>query len=545
MSFGRLIHRRFAAVAATAGERIALCTPAGDTTYAELRNGIAAVACLLAEAGIDADARVAIVAADHATVVTALLATLEAGGIFAPLDSASGPRLARLLEAIRPTAIIVDANGRSRLPADVAVPMIELTGAQPTKQPRGTRTPAPHIDPDAACCIYFTSGSTGAPRAILGRLSGIDHHIEWELDFLGHVAAQRGTILHTSSYDAYLPDVLVPLCAGGTAYAPPSTEPNELCAWLARQRITLIHCVPSQFRAWTASPLLTESRPCAVLFAGEVVRASDVHAARSAWGPAVRVVNLYGPSEATLVKLHHEITTADLACDAIPIGRPMPDVRVHVLDDDLQPVPTGELGQLAIESAHAALGYLDEPALTAQRWLSAGWSAAPQPAIAPDIRTGIEVNEGLESKGSITSSTLQAVHAGQLGQEVSSRRTTLYLTGDVGRVLPDGTLAFNGRRDRQIKLLGARVDLDEVEAIVSACDGVREAAVVVAEGESVLHGFVVLARGFSIDDVRRALADRLSPAMRLAWLTPLTQMPRTESGKLDRRRMLADATEQT
>jgi acyl-coenzyme A synthetase/AMP-(fatty) acid ligase len=300
------------------------------------------------------------------------------------------------------------------------------------------------------------------------------------------------------SYDAYLPDVLVPLCAGGVACAPDprdAADPARLCAWLERAEITLLHCVPSLLRDLLACPEAGRLRGLRhVLLAGEVVRPADIRAARRVLGAGVRLFNLYGPTEATLVKLHHEIAGEDLERPAIPIGVPMPGVTVHLHDDDGRPCAPGETGQIAIQSRYGSLGYLGEPELTRARFLDAADGSGEQ----------------------------------------------IYLTGDYGSRLPDGTLMFHGRRDRQIKLLGARVDLDEVEAILGGCDGVVDAAVIVVD-DLVLYGFVTLAGGTAIARVREQATQRLPPASRLARLTPLDALPRTASGKIDRRRLALGA----
>jgi len=459
-----MITERFHTVASGRPGAVALRTPAGDTTYGELSARARTLARRLAGRGLTG-ARIAIAASDHASIVTALLAILEAGGIVVPLDPHAAPeRWAAQVAKVRPAAFVVDAGS----PIDgIELASGRLASAGPEADPPRT------LDPDAPCSIYFTSGSTGAPRAILGRLSGIDHHIGWEVELLGRATCARGAIIHAPSYDAYLPDVLVPLCAGGVACAPAARElvldPAALCAWLAEESITLLHCTPSLFRtllpAARALPALR-----AVLLAGEIVRPADVIAARDVLGAGVRLFNLYGPTEATLVKLHHEITEADTT-RPVPIGVPMPGVTVELVD-----------GQIAISSPYGAHGYLDEPALTAEKW------RGPQ-----------------------------------------------YLTGDYGAWNSDGTLAFHGRRDRQVKIFGARVDLDEVEALLCACDGIVEAAVVPADDHVALLGYVVLAPQTAISDVRRAVVARLTPAMRLARLTPLPALPRTSSGKIDRR----------
>lgn len=439
--FDELIHRRFAAVATACRDRIALRTPDGAYTFGELDYRRRRVAALLQGSG-----RVAIVTRDHSWITPALLGALTAGWAFAVLEP--GERTAAQIARLGCSRVLDDAAlVRARTANDVDA-----------------------SDGDAMGSIYFTSGSTGAPRAIAGRVRGIDHHIGWEIDFLGADATTRGAIIHAPTYDAYLPDVLVPMCAGGMALVPPHGLVGEaLRRWLVAEGITLLHCVPSVLRALVGGGLHGLKH---IVLAGEAVRVSDVLAARAV--TTARLINLYGPTEATLVKLHHEITDDDV--DEIPIGKPMPGVTVELID-----------GQIAIRSPYGALGYLDE---ASDRFLPDG----------------------------------------------------TYLTGDYGEYRHDGALLFRGRRDRQIKILGARVDLDEVEAIVARCEGVREVVVVADASSTILQGAVVLEATASLSNVRAEVMQRLTPAMRLARLRQVDALPRLASGKLDRNR-IADVLE--
>lgn len=439
LAFGELIYRRFSAVARASCDRVALRTPQGDYTFGELESRRRRVAAVLAGQG-----RVAIATRDHAWITPALLGALSAGWAYAVLEP--GARMAAQVARLG-CSVVLDDHALCALTDE---------------------SDADRGDPEAMSSIYFTSGSTGTPRAIAGRVRGIDHHIAWELGLFE--APPRGAIIHAPTYDAYLPDVLVPLCAGGMAVAPPpGLTSDSMCQWIEAEGITLVHCVPSAFRALLGcaeAARLGHLRH--VFLAGEVVRVDDVRAARQV--TAARLFNLYGPTEATLVKLFHEITDDDVA--EIPIGRPMPGVSVELID-----------GQIAITSPYTSLGYLDE---------------------------------------------------------ASDRfRGQTYLTGDYGSWRDDGALLFRGRRDRQIKLLGARVDLDEVEAIVGACDGVAEVVVVADASSTVLQGAVVLDGSVPLSTIRAQVAQRLSPAMRLARLRQVSELPRTTSGKLDRNRVAA------
>lgn len=502
------IHHRFVEVALRLQQRTALRVCNKHTSYGELVEIAHRVTGALMQIGCTPPQRICVLSSDHAVIIGTLMGVLSVGCAFAPLDATlPDDRLRRMLSLCEPRALIIDRSARDRITSlldrDVQIIEVETLAHAPIADAQ----PFASYDPDALCSIYFTSGSTGTPRAVAGRLCGIDHHIKWEIDYLKLDASVRGSVLHSPSYDAYLPDVLVPMCAGGVACVPDGPDvlldPRRLCAWLIREEITLLHCVPSLFRALLTcaeASRLTALRH--VLLAGEVVRTGDVRAARALFGDRVQLINLYGPTEATLVKLHYAITAADAERVSVPIGVPMPQVTVHLLSDDGNEVTAGEAGQIAIQSRYGAHGYLHEPELTQQRFLDA-------------------------TDGS--------------GEHI-------YLTGDYGQRLSDGNLAFLGRRDRQLKLRGMRVDLDDIEALLGRCAGVTEAAVIRGEdgaGDAIVHGFVILTPGTRILDVRRELEHRAPAALRPATLSVLEHFPRTASGKIDRQKLVPSGTSGT
>lgn len=480
--FSRLIHRRFLAQVALTPGKPAIRERDRETSFEDLARAARRVAGALQLRALRAGSRVAIATSGHRELLSGILGVVGSGHIYVALDLAqSDVRLLAQLGASRPVVAIVDDEGRRRLQEITPGISVLALGDE-----EGALDAA---DPDAPCSIYFTSGSTGAPRAILGRLSGIDHHVAWEIEALSIDRAVRGAIVHAPSYDAYLPDVLVPLCAGGIAIAPPDrgvlADAHRFATWLLAAEITLLHCTPSYFRVLLEANAARDLRALVhVVLAGEVVRPIDIERARDVLGDKVALWNLYGPSEATLVKLHHRITEDDARAERVPIGRPMPGVTVHVLDAADTPGRDDEVGQIAIQSAFASHGYLDEPDVTAARFRPVGGE-------------------------------------------------TMYLTGDYGRRRPDGAFEFHGRRDRQLKLLGARIDLDEIEAIVLACEGVTEAAAITDRGATAVFVFVTT-NGVSIGEIRARAMARLSPAMRVAKISASSELPRTASGKIDR-----------
>lgn len=478
-----LVHQRVVAQATASPSALALSTAAGDLTFAQLVAAARAIAGALDTARVPRSGHVIIAAGDHALVAAAVIGVLGRGGVVVPVEANVGAeRLARMIHRARPAAYVVDTIAARHFASDDGVPRIVRD------TPGASETALDASDLDAPCSIYFTSGSTGAPRAILGRAVGIDHHIAWEIDALALDRRTRGAIVHTVGYDAYLPDLLVPLCAGGVAVAPPAevlADPERFVEWLARAEISLLHCTPSRWRELVATPRARDLAGLRhVVLAGEVVRPADSEITHALLGERVQLWNLYGPTEATLVKLHHRITPADARRERVPIGRPMPGVSVRLVAASGASCAPGEVGEIAIRSRFASLGYVDEPALTASRF-----------------------------------------HA--VGREIE------YLTGDLGVADAEGELVFIGRRDRQLKLRGARVDLDEIEAILASCEGVVEAAVVADAEHTAVFGFVVT-DGTGAALVRERAAPRLSSAMRVARIERRDALPRTASGKIDR-----------
>ena len=303
-------------------------------------------------------------------------------------------------------------------------------------------------------------------------------------------------------FDPLLRDVFVPLCSGGTLCIP--SDPDlvlsgaELGQWLEQERVTLMHTVPSIFRLMMSQcgsrrfPALKY-----VLLAGETVLPADV----SNWYALVgkqgaRLINLYGPSETTMVKFLYAVDEADQLRRSIPIGRPMEGATAIVIDEAGKVCPTGIAGEIYIRTPYRSLGYYKQPELTAQVFVPNPFSNDSQ-----DI---------------------------------------VYRTGDLARQMEDGSFILMGRRDHQVKIHGVRIELGEIEAALSECEGVSAAVVVAREdqpGEKRLVGYAVAQDGASINskDLRAALKRRLPESMVPAAFVVLKDMPLTPNGKVDRK----------
>lgn len=496
---------------------VAIDRGSDSVSYALLEERARKLAGLLVGAGLGPGALVAILSEDRVNVVAALLACLRTRCVFVPLDPDLPPRrLALLLRTAPPEGFLVDTRWAGRLgmalppeSGEVALGLLDDGDLPGPLDPRLRRAtvgdpPAPTPwDPEAHSYVYFTSGSTGVPKAIAGRAKGISHFIRWEIETFEIDASARVSQLTTPSFDAFLRDVFTPLCAGGTVCLPPahgvSLSPADCAAWLETARVTHLHCVPTLFRALIGQPLAKSPFPVLrhVLLAGEPLLPADVERWLELTGESVPLTNLYGPSETTMVKLFHRVLPSDAARPSVPIGKAMPGARAMVFDPKGRPAPPGVVGEIFIRTPYRSLGYFRRPDLTLAAFVPNPLSEDPH-----DL---------------------------------------LYKTGDMGRFLDDGALEFLGRKDRQVKVRGVRVELSEIERTAREHQSVQDVAVIDLEepsGGTALAGFFVFHPAVEVSELHAFLSERLPSAMVPATLRPIDLLPRTINGKLDRAALL-------
>jgi amino acid adenylation domain-containing protein len=510
------IHQIFQRTAERCGDRVAIESAGKPVTYRELRERANGLATALLAAGVPSGSPVALLASRTEDVAAAMLGILQAGCAFVPLDPrSSAVRLESIVAEVKPrwwlaSPDLGDLADRLRREAGGAGEVIPLGDGGP----RSDRAPAaPEPDPESLCSVFFTSGSTGRPKGIAGRLKAIDHFIRWEIETFGVDESCRVSQLTSPAFDAVLRDVFVPLAAGGTLVAPASRETvldgARLVDWIDGERLTLVHCTPTVFRSLLRQDLTAGHFPALrqVLLAGEPLLPADVRRWSAVFGERIELVNLYGPSETTMTKLFYRVRPGDGELRVIPVGQPMPGARVIVLDEEKAPCPPGRVGEIALRTPYRSLGYLHQPELTASVFVRNPFSDRPDDLI--------------------------------------------YLTGDLGRLREDGLLEVLGRRDRQVKVRGVRVEIEPIEEALRSHPAVLEAAVVDqpdAQGDKFLCAYLVLGSDLrepgapdapDAGSLREYLAERLPEAMIPSAFLRLDTLPRTLTGKLDRRALPA------
>jgi len=554
------VHEHLAAWARREPDRLAVTDPGGAWTYAELDRQSNRLAHRLLAAGAGGPGRedtVAIYAHRSATLIWAVLGTLKAGAAFVILDPAyPAARLIDVLRLARPRAWL-EMEAAVPPPAALAAAVEELPGCLRLPLPPwpacgaggGPLAAWPDGDPtvpsgpERLAYVAFTSGSTGMPKGVMGRHGPLSHFLPWQTAELGLRGDDRFSLLSGLSHDPLQRDIFTPLFLGAAICIPDPAEiiaAGRLAAWLREARVSVAHLTPAiaqvlteggregHLEAAAATTGAVTAAPAAgvpprlddlrfVLLVGDVLTRRDVDRLQRL-APLVTVVNLYGSTETQRAVGYHVAARGETAGggagggaaagaalrgkEILPCGRGMRDVQLLVLGAAGQLAGVGELGEVSVRSPHLARGYLDEPLATAEKFLTNPFT-------------------------------------GRAGDR-------LYKTGDLGRYLPDGEVAFAGRADTQVKIRGFRIELGEIEAQIGRLPGVLESVVLATGSEAAdrrLVAFVVPRPGaeLAVPQLRAHLRQALPAFMVPAAFQLLPSLPLTPNGKVDRKLLLQRA----
>jgi amino acid adenylation domain-containing protein/FkbM family methyltransferase len=502
-------HELFSAQASRTPDAVAAVCGDRACSYHELDLRSSRLAERLRVAGAAAERLVGVCMERSIELLVGVLAILKTGGAYLPLDPGlPRRRLAQLLADAGTSWVLASASTQSRL-RDLDLRLRVLTGpweaggAAATSLPEATSLP--RVDLDHLAYVIYTSGSTGIPKGVAVPHRALTNYLLWCLQAYP-LAEGRGSLVHTSpAFDLTITGLLAPLLAG-RAVEMLTDEPAIAALGAAlRQRpgFSVVKITPAHLDLLIAqlSPAAAPAAATSLVIGGEDLAAASVHAWRRISGG--RVFNEYGPTEAAVGCCVYEVPEDGAVTGSVPIGRPILNARLYLLDRAMQPVPYGVAGELYIGAAPVARGYLHQPGPTAERFL-------------PDFLSG----------------------------EAGAR---LYRTGDLARHTADLGLEFLGRVDRQLKVAGFRIEPGEIEAALRACPGVADAVVVAREQASGLRrlaAYVVPSAGhLSAPGLRALLQESLPGHMVPDSFTVLAALPLTANGKVDRLALPAPAVE--
>ncbi|GAB7263189.1 hypothetical protein DaDZ19_48610 [Dickeya ananatis] len=480
------IHQLFEQQAARQPDAVAVVFDGESLRYGELNRRANQLAHWLIEIGVRPDQRVAIALERSIDLVMALLATLKAGGAYVPLDPAyPAERLQYMLADSAPIVLITTTALNARMKADCPVIALD-TPVQPW-----ATCPADNISPAAVgltphhlAYVIYTSGSTGQPKGVLVEHRGLCNLSQAQIRLFNAGAGSRVLQFSSLSFDASLFDIVMALCAGAALYLPRGRLLGEtLTQFMQQQRISHATLPPAALSSLNPAQALPDL--AVLVTAGDAISREAI----APWCAGRAVYNAYGPTEATIwastFALHQPYAGQP------PIGYPVENTKIYLLDGHGQLVPVGVTGEIYIGGVGVARGYLNRPDLTTERFLDDPFAHEPG--------------------------------------------TRMYRTGDLGRWQTDGTLEYLGRNDSQVKIRGFRIEPGEIESCALGCTDVTEAVVLARADHNGQPRLIVWYVGDTeTQTLRRHLAERLPAHMVPAACVQMLALPLTPNGKVDR-----------
>ena len=478
-------------------DAVALVYEQEQLTYAELNERANQLAHYLHTLGVEPEVRVGICLERSIEMVVGLLGVLKAGGAYVPLDPAyPQERLAFMLNDSQASVLVTQLGTTSQLPiADdriVYLPEISVSqGKRELYKPSSTTINTICL-PEQLAYIIYTSGSTGKPKGTAISHRALSNFFSSMSQTPGISSLDSILAVTSFSFDIAALELLLPLTLGARIQIisrPTALSGGDIAKQLSRSSATIMQATPSTWRLlldtyWNGNAQMK------ALCGGEALPLGLASQLRSR---CTSLWNMYGPTETTIWSSISELKEEMVS---VPIGRPIANTQIYLLDPHLQPVPIGVPGELYIGGAGLARGYLNRPELTAERFI-------PDP----------------------------------FGEDVGAR---LYRTGDLARYLPDGAIEYLGRLDQQVKVRGYRIELGEIEAVLREQEAVQEAVVLAREdvpGDKRLVAYMVSREQPTpaVAEIRAALRERLPEYMVPSAFVWLDDLPLTPNGKLDRK----------
>jgi len=481
-------------------DAVAVVFDGQQLTYRELNHRANQLAGHLHTLGVGPDILVGVCMKRSLEMMVALYGILKAGGAYLPLDpSYPKERLAFMLEDSRTPVLLTHTVLLPRLPS-VPAKVVCLDESVPTGVPCAAR---PTAAPGNLAYVIYTSGSTGKPKGAMITQQGLVNYLTWAAKAY-KVAEGDGAPIHSSiSFDLTITGLFTPLLVGSCVHMLPEDLGVSALSHCLRhgRNLSLVKITPAHLDVLSGElgPQEVPGRTRAFIIGGEALQGESV----SLWqdhAPDTVLVNEYGPTETVVGCCVYFVPRGRRFSGTIPIGRPIANTQLYVLDSHLQPVPIGVKGELYIAGDGVARGYLNQPDLTAEKFLANPFSPG-----------------------------------------------TMYKSGDLARYLPDGNLECLGRLDHQVKIHGFRIELGEIESVLAGHAAVREAVVIAREdrpGDRGLVAYIVAKNGPALaSDLRAFLRQKLPGHMIPGLLVFLEKLPLTPNGKVDRKALPAPKVE--
>lgn len=526
---GQTLHQLFEAQVERSPDALAVLFDAEQKekptlTYRVLNQRANQVAHTLRALGVGPECLVGLCMERSLEMVIGILAILKAGGAYVPLDpSYPAERLQFMVDDAQVSVLVTQSHLLDTLPAQ-EIPVLCLDRDWPRIGQENTTNPHVPMRADNLAYMIYTSGSTGQPKGALNEHRGICNRLFWMQDAYRLTEQDRVLQKTPFSFDVSVWEFLWPLLNGAqliVAQPEAHKDPTYLQAVIETYGVTTVHFVPSMLQIFLEHGVparLTTLRR--VICSGEALPFALQQ--RFFQSFSAELYNLYGPTEAA-VDVTHWHCQRDTEMEVVPIGHPISNLQIYLLDEQLQPVPIGVAGELYIGGVGVGRGYHRRPALTAERFIAHPFAELARP---------------------------------ELGAEASDDSSArLYRTGDLARYQPDGSIIFLGRLDHQVKFRGFRIELGEIEAALVKHAAVSKAVVVMQanqHGDQRLVAYLVAEAPFADEralalELRNFLAPQLPDYMIPARFIALPALPLSPNGKIDRKALPApkERAEQT
>jgi amino acid adenylation domain-containing protein/non-ribosomal peptide synthase protein (TIGR01720 family) len=421
-----------------APDAVALRFKDQTVTYSQLNRKVNQLAHYLKKHGVGPEQVVALCLDRSPEVIIAILATLKAGGSYLPLDATLPPaRLELMLDETKAPVILTSQHLVKKLPTSEAV-VVRLDTDWPAIEPESSDNLLSVIEPDHMAYIIYTSGSTGKPKGAILRHGNLLNYIVWARDYYLRGEKLDFPLFSSLSFDLTITSIYVPLVSGGSIVIYGESEmPNmEVLDVIKDNLVDIIKLTPAHL-VLLQSANLKANRLRKMIVGGEDFKRSLAQSITDLFDGKIEIYNEYGPTEATVGCMIHRFDPDNDTRASVPIGKPIANAQIYILDQHLRPVPPGVNGEMCIGGAGVARGYLERPELTQARF----------------VRNPFKPG------------------------------STLYRTGDLARWTPDGQMLFLGRADHQVKIKGYRIELGEIESNLQEHPDIETAVVSVFQPE--------------------------------------------------------------